>query len=157
MLEEHASIDPLDSLRPVSDATEVRALIEGTRRVHVADAIKAYAVDLAEATRRTPDIRLGASPRATLQLLRMSKAWAATEGRDYVIPDDLQLLLGRVFAHRILLTPDAHVAGRTAEQVISRVLDAVPIPGENRSAQRTGPDGVGGVPGRQNQPSSRVH
>jgi MoxR-like ATPase len=153
MLEEHASTDPLDSLRPVSDATEVRSLIEGVRRVYVADAVKAYAVDLAEATRRTADVRLGASPRATLQLVRMSKAWAAIEGRDYVIPDDMQLLLTRVFAHRILLTPDAHVAGRTAEHVLGRVVDAVPIPGEPRPGQ---PHDVYARRGRQDVPSSRV-
>jgi MoxR-like ATPase len=135
MLDEHAALDPLDTLRPVSDATEVRALIEGVRRVHVADAIKSYAVDLADATRRTTDVRLGASPRATLQLLRMSKAWAAVSGREYVIPDDLQLLLPQVFGHRILLTPDAHVAGRTAEHILGRVLQAVAIPGEPRPGQ----------------------
>jgi MoxR-like ATPase len=128
MLEEHAAIDPLDSLQPVSDAAEVRGLIEGVRRVHVADTVKGYAVDLAEATRRTSDIRLGASPRATLQLLRAAKAWAAVEGRDYVLPDDLQFLLPKVFAHRLLLTSDAHVAGRTAEQVLQRVIESVPIP-----------------------------
>jgi MoxR-like ATPase len=133
MLEEHAAIDPLDSLRPVSDATEVRELIQGVRRVHVSDGIKAYAVDLAEATRRVPDVRLGASPRATLQLLRASKAWAALEGRAYVIPDDMQFLLVRVLAHRLLLTSDAHVAGRTAEDVLSRIASTVPIPAEARA------------------------
>jgi len=133
MLEEHASIDPLDSLRPVSDATQVRGLIDGVRQVHVSDAIKAYAVDLAEATRRVPDVRLGASPRATLQLLRASKAWAALDGRGYVIPDDLQFLLVRVLAHRLLLTSDAHVAGRTAEDVLGRIATTVPIPAEARS------------------------
>ena len=128
MLSEHASIDPLDSLRPVSDATEVRALIAAVRRVHVSDAIKAYAVDLAEATRRAPEIRLGASPRATLQLLRAAKAWAALEGREYVIPDDLQFLLVPVFAHRLLLTTDAHIGGRTAEDILGRLALATPIP-----------------------------
>jgi MoxR-like ATPase len=133
MLEEHAAIDPLDSLRPVSDATQVRSLIESVRRIHVSDAIKAYAVDLAEATRRVPEIRLGASPRATLQLLRASKAWAALDGRAYVIPDDVQFLLVRVLAHRLLLTSDAHVAGRTAEDVLGRIATTVPIPAEARS------------------------
>jgi MoxR-like ATPase len=128
MLGEHASADPLDSLRPVSDATEVRALISAVRRVHVTDAIKAYAVDLAEATRRAPEIRLGASPRATLQLLRAAKAWAALEGREYVIPDDLQYLLVRVVAHRLLMTSDAHIEGRTAEDLLSRIAQSVPIP-----------------------------
>ena len=93
MLAEHAAIDPLDTLQPVSDATEIRALIAAVRAVYVSDAIKAYAVDLAEATRQAVEIRLGASPRATLQLLRAAKAWAALGGREYVIPDDLQYLL----------------------------------------------------------------
>ncbi|MDT4938795.1 MAG: MoxR-like ATPase [Pseudonocardiales bacterium] len=141
MLNEHAAIDPLDSLRPVSDATEVRRLIDSVRAIHVADAIKAYAVDLAEATRHAPEIRLGASPRATLQLLRMAKAWAAIEGRDYVIPDDIQQLLVHVFAHRLLLTSDAYVAGRSASDVLTRIARGIPIPGP--------------VPGENNQVGAR--
>jgi MoxR-like ATPase len=128
MLAEHAATDPLTSLEPVSDATEVRALIDRVRAVHVADGIKAYAVDLAEATRRAADVRLGASPRATLQLLRAAKAWAALDGRDYVIPDDLQALTGPVLAHRLLLTADASIGGRTAEDVLSKVVAMVAIP-----------------------------
>jgi MoxR-like ATPase len=141
MLSEHASVDPLEDLRPVSDATEIRALIDTVRRVHVAEAIKAYAVDLAEATRRTPEIRLGASPRATLQLLRAAKAWAAIDGRDYVIPDDVQLLLTHVLAHRMLLTSDAHVAGRTASDLLHRVVRTTPIPGSDAAGipERTAP------------------
>jgi MoxR-like ATPase len=128
MLSEHAAGDPLASLEPVSDATEVRALIERVRAVHVADGIKAYAVDLAEATRRAADVRLGASPRATLQLLRAAKAWAALDGRDYVIPDDLQTLTGPVLAHRLLLTADASIGGRTAEDVLAKLVATVAIP-----------------------------
>jgi MoxR-like ATPase len=128
MLAEHAATDPLETLQPVSDAAEVRALIDRVRSVHVAEGIKAYAVDLAEATRRAADVRLGASPRATLQLLRAGKAWAALDGRDYVIPDDLQALTGPVLAHRLLLTADASIGGRTAEDVLSKVVATVPIP-----------------------------
>jgi MoxR-like ATPase len=128
MLNEHAAIDPLDSLSPVSDATEVRALIQGVRAVYVSDAVKAYAVDLAEATRRAPEVRLGASPRATLQLLRAAKAWAALEGREYVIPDDLQYLLTPVLAHRLLLTAEAHISGRSAEDLLGRISQATAIP-----------------------------
>ncbi|HZZ98097.1 MAG TPA: MoxR family ATPase [Jatrophihabitantaceae bacterium] len=128
MLSEHASVDPLESLQPVSDASEVRALIGGVRSVHVAEGIKAYAVDLAEATRSAADVRLGASPRATLQLLRAAKAWAAMEGREYVLPDDLQFMLVAVLAHRMLLTADAHVAGRTAEDTLREIMRTVPIP-----------------------------
>ncbi|WP_375493404.1 AAA family ATPase [uncultured Jatrophihabitans sp.] len=128
MLSEHAAEDPLAELGPVSDATEIRALIGAVRQVHVSDAIKAYAVDLAEATRRSADVRLGASPRATLQLLRASKAWAALTGRDYVIPDDLQYLLTPVLEHRLLLTAEAHVAGRSTGELLARIGSSVPIP-----------------------------
>src|SRR4051812_4798750 len=136
MLGEHASADPLEHLRPVSDAGEVRALIAGVRMVHVADSIKAYAVDIAEATRRAADVRLGASPRATLQLLRTAKAWAALEEREYVLPDDLQLVLRPVLAHRLLMTADAHIAGRTPEDLLAKVVRSVPVPG---SAQTPAP------------------
>jgi MoxR-like ATPase len=128
MLSEHAADDPLDALRPVSDAAEVRQLIDTVRRVHAAEAIKAYAVDLAESTRRAPEVRLGASPRATLQLLRVAKAWAAIDGRDYVIPDDLQHLLEPVFGHRVLLSSDAQVAGHTVRDVLARLVRTTPIP-----------------------------
>jgi MoxR-like ATPase len=128
MLGEHAAIDPLDSLPSVSDATEVRSLISAVRSVYVSEAVKAYAVDLAEATRRAAEVRLGASPRATLQLLRAAKAWAALGGREYVIPDDLQFLLAPVFAHRLLLTAEAHVAGRTPNDLLTRVVQHTPIP-----------------------------
>jgi MoxR-like ATPase len=128
MLGEHAAIDPLETLRPVSDATEVRRLIAAVRAVYVSDPVKAYAVDLAEATRRATEVRLGASPRATLQLLRAGKAWAALSGRDYVIPDDLQYLLNPVLGHRLLLTAEAHVGGRTPTDVLSRIAQNTPIP-----------------------------
>lgn len=128
MLGEHAAVDPLDSLQPVSDATEVRTLIAAVRSVYVSEAVKAYAVDLAEATRRAGEVRLGASPRATLQLLRAAKAWAALAGREYVVPDDLQYLLGPVLGHRLLLTAEAHVAGRTTADILNRIAHTTPIP-----------------------------
>jgi MoxR-like ATPase len=128
MLGEHAAVDPLDTLLPVSDATEVRALIGAVRSVYVSESIKAYAVDLAEATRRAAEIRLGASPRATLQLLRASKAWAALSGREYVIPDDMQYLLAPVLGHRLLLTAEAHVAGRSTNDILERIGRSTPIP-----------------------------
>jgi len=130
MLAEQASVDPLDTLPPVSDAREVRALIEAVRAVHVAESIKAYAVDLAEATRQSPDLRLGASPRATLQLLRAAKAWAALGGREYVIPDDIQGLTTPVLAHRLLLTAETQISGRTAEDALTKIVGSVPIPSD---------------------------
>jgi MoxR-like ATPase len=119
----------------VSDATEVRSLIAAVRSVYVSEPIKAYAVDLADASRKANDVRLGASPRAALQLVRAAKAWAALGGREFVIPDDLQYLLAPVLGHRLLLTAEAHVAGRTVNDVISRIARSTPIPAA--AAERT--------------------
>jgi MoxR-like ATPase len=84
-------------------------------------------VALVEATRRSPDLRLGASPRAGLQLLRTARAAAALAGRDHVLPDDVQAVAVPVLAHRLLLTPDAAAARRRAEQVVTDLLATVPV------------------------------
>jgi MoxR-like ATPase len=138
MLGEHAAVDPLLSLEPVSTSTEVQSLIAGVRGIHVADALKAYAVDLAEATRRSRSVRLGASPRATLHLLRTAKAWAAMEGRDYVLPDDLQFLLSPVLAHRLLLSAEAQLSGISADQVLASVVQSVALPDPRTAATANG-------------------
>jgi MoxR-like ATPase len=128
MLADHAGSDPLDALQPVSTATEVRALITAVHRLHVSDAVRQYAVDLVNATRRAPDLRLGASPRATLQLLRAGKAQAALSGREYVLPDDLQRLAQPVLAHRVLPTAEAQIARRSPDSIVSDVVRSVPVP-----------------------------
>jgi MoxR-like ATPase len=97
-------------------------------RLHVSEAIRRYVVALVEASRRSPDLRLGASPRAGLQLLRAARAGAALAGRDHVLPDDVQTLATSVLAHRLLLTPDAALARRSAEQVVADLLSTVPVP-----------------------------
>jgi len=128
MLDGHGATDPLNELRPVSDAATVRRLIGHVRQVHVADAVKQYAIDLVTATREAPDLRLGASPRASLQLLRAAKAQAALSGRDYVLPDDVQRLAQHVLAHRLLLTAEAQIARRGTDGVVESVLRSVPVP-----------------------------
>ncbi len=128
MLDTHGRTDPLDDLEPVADAGEVRKLVEVVQSIHVAEAVKQYVVDLVTATRRSPDLRLGASPRSTLQLLRAARAHAALDGRDFVLPDDVQVLAGPVLAHRLLPTPEAQVSCRTPEQVVSGLLARVPVP-----------------------------
>jgi MoxR-like ATPase len=135
MLSEHAATDPLDVLAPVSDAAEVRALIDTVRSVHIAASMKAYAVDLATATRESSAVRLGASPRASLQLVRAAKAWAAMAGRDYVIPDDLQFLVPHAFGHRLLLTAEAHMNGRGPSEVLASIVNSVPIPAPTSADQ----------------------
>jgi MoxR-like ATPase len=128
MLAGHTRIDPLDEVEPVTSAAEVAKLVEVVRGVHVASSLYRYAVDIVAATRRSPDLRLGASPRATLHLVRAAKAWAALEQRDYVVPDDVQRLVVPVLSHRLLMSPEAAMGGRTAEQVLAAVLTAVPAP-----------------------------
>jgi len=136
MLDSHGSSSPLDDLEPVTDAREVAKLVDLVREVHVAPAIRRYAVDLAIATRESPDLRLGASPRATLHLIRAARAAAALDDRDYVVPDDLQALAVPVLAHRLLPTAEAQIARRGPEQVVRELLARVPVPGESAGAAR---------------------
>ena len=138
MLDSHGITNPLDDLSPVADAMEIVKLIDTVRRIHVSDPVRRYAVELVNATRGAPDIRLGASPRATLQLLRASRAAAALDGRDYVLPDDIKMLAEPVLAHRIMLSSEAQVARRSARQVIADLLARVPVPMETTAASGGG-------------------
>ena len=128
MLDAHGSSSPLADLQPVARAEDIRELIVAVRQVHVADALKQYAISLVTATRSTPELRLGASPRATLHLLRASRAAAALAGRDFVIPDDVQALALPVLAHRLLPSAEALVARRQPEDVLAGIVEQVPLP-----------------------------
>jgi MoxR-like ATPase len=122
MLDIHSASSPLDRLIPVANATELRALTHAVRSVHLSESVRRYAVSLVAATRTHPGLRLGASPRATLHLARACRAYAALDGRDYVIPDDIQALAVPVLAHRLF--PAAQ-----AEQVLADLVNATPLPG----------------------------
>jgi MoxR-like ATPase len=128
MLDDRGTTDPLTTLTPVADAATVRDLVDAVRRLHVSEAIRRYVVALVEASRRSPDLRLGASPRAGLQLLRAARASAALSGRDHVLPDDVQALAATVLSHRLQLTADAALGHRSTEQVIAGLLAGVPVP-----------------------------
>ena len=128
MLDHHGSTSPLDNLRPVARASDVQDLVVAVRGVLVSDQVKDYIISLANATRTSPELRLGASPRATLHLLRASRAWAALDGRDYVIPDDVQRLARPVLAHRLLPTAEAIVERHQPEQVVDRIVAQLPLP-----------------------------
>ena len=128
MLDNHGSRSPLDQLSPVARASDVQELVTAVRRVLVSDQVKDYIISLANATRTSPELRLGASPRATLHLLRASRAWAALDGRDYVIPDDVQRLARPVLAHRLLPTAEAIVERHLPEQVVDRIVAQLPLP-----------------------------
>jgi MoxR-like ATPase len=128
MLDTHGSSSPLDQLEPVATATDVRELILAVRGVLVSKQVKEYIITLAAATRSAQELRLGASPRSALHLLRASRARAALEGRDYVIPDDIQALAAPVLAHRLLPTAEALVERKLPEQVVARLVTELPLP-----------------------------
>ena len=128
LLEHHARRDPLDDLQPVADPRLVRALIATTRAVHASDLVKQYVVALVRATRSSTDLRLGASPRAALHLVRAAKSLAAMDGRSMVLPDDIKTLAQPVLAHRLLPSGDAQLARRSPEDALATILDHVPVP-----------------------------
>ncbi|MFW6775314.1 AAA family ATPase [Nocardioides sp. CPCC 205120] len=129
MLQHHAGRDPLADLEPVTDAAEIRKLVSMVAQVYVAESVQRYAVAITTATRRSPDLELGASPRATLHLVRAAKALAAVNGREFVLPDDVASLTGPVLAHRVLARPDAAGARRSSAEVLARLVAGVPVPG----------------------------
>ena len=130
MLDLHGGPEPVtvEELEPVTSTGRVVAMTEAARAVHVAPGLRGYLVDLAEATRRHPGLALGVSPRATLALQGAARARAASLGRGYVVPDDVKALAGPVLEHRLVLTPEAAIAGVTGADVLAEVLDAVAVP-----------------------------
>ena len=128
MLDTHTRANPLDDLEPVTDASEVRKLCGIVAQVYVSEAVQRYAVALTAATRRSQELTLGASPRATLHLVRAAKASAAMEGRDYVLPDDNQRPARTVLAHRLLPAVEAAMSGRSTTAILDSLLAAVPVP-----------------------------
>ena len=133
MLGAHTAANPLDALEPVTDVTEVRKLIEIVGQVHVSPAVQQYAVALAQATRTSPLLTLGASPRAILQLVRAAKALAALSGRDFVLPDDLLALAAPVLAHRLVPSVEATMAGQDTATALATLVRGVPVPGATRA------------------------
>lgn len=128
MLDRQEAADPLAHLSPVATIDHVTRLVDVCRRLYAAPEVKQYVVDLADATRRDPMLRLGASPRAGIQLLRAAKALAAMSGRDHVLPDDVQELAEPVLAHRLLPSTEARLAGQGATATLRGVVDRTPLP-----------------------------
>jgi MoxR-like ATPase len=132
MLDSHGKTEPLDELRPVTDAATMSALIDIVRGLYTSTAVKTYVVDLVTATRNTPSLRLGASPRASLHLLRAARAHAALQGRLHVLPDDVQALIGPVLAHRVIATGEAQLARRSTTDILADIVRRVPVPAGRR-------------------------
>ncbi len=119
---------PIDRVGPVVGTGDILALRALVQEVHVADAIQEYIVDLVGATRTDRQLALGASPRASLDLLHSSQAMAVLRGREYVQPDDVKRLAPSVLAHRVILHADARVQSRSAEDVIRLLMQQTPVP-----------------------------
>jgi MoxR-like ATPase len=133
MLDSHGQSSPLDALEAVSDATQIARLIEIVRTIHVSPQVRRYAIDLVTATRNSSELRLGASPRATLHLLRAARAAAALDDRDYVLPDDMQDLVVAVLSHRLLPTAESQIGRRSTEDIVTDIVARVPVPDDGRS------------------------
>lgn len=114
---------PFDLVHPVTNAQELIQAQEEIRRIHVSDQVADYIVALADATRSHPQLKMGASPRATRGLYRAVKVWAAMEGRDFVTPDDVKALTHPVLEHRMVLESGARFSGVTAKTLLDEVLD----------------------------------
>lgn len=119
---------PFETVETVTCAEELVKLQDQAAQVYVSDAVAAYIVALAGATRSHTDLSMGASPRGSRGLYRAAKVWAAMEGRDYVTPDDVQYLAVPVLSHRLLLTGQARFSGKSAESVVWEVLSSVEVP-----------------------------
>lgn len=126
MLDHHGVRDPLEDLRPVTDAANVAHAISSVADLYTSDALRQYVVDVVAATRRHPSVRLGASPRASLQLLRAARAHAALDGRNHAIPEDVATMAEPVLAHRVLIARGQ--ADLSPNEVVADVLQSVRVP-----------------------------
>ena len=127
MIEGHAAANPVDDLQPVAGTADVVKLIDTVRAVYVSDEVKQYVINLVSATREHPDLRLGASPRASLHLVRAARAHAVLSGRGFVLPDDIKYLAVPVLAHRLIPTAEARIGRREPQQIITDLLERVPV------------------------------
>src|SRR5579862_2431251 len=125
-----AASDPLPDVHGVVDSEQLRAWQRQRGAVRVADDVRTYLLRLVRATRGHADLELGASPRASLALYRACQAWAVVEGRDYVIPDDVKRLAAPVLTHRLILSASARLRGASAEAVVERLTQEMPVPVE---------------------------
>ena len=129
MLDSQQYHHPLEDIEQVVEAEELLTAQQELRSVHVGDLLKEYIVSLVDASRKHPDVYLGASPRGALGLYRTGQALAALRGRDYVIPDDIKHLAQGVLAHRLIISPSARIKNVDALAVVDELLQSVPVPG----------------------------
>ncbi|HKG09881.1 MAG TPA: AAA family ATPase, partial [Gaiellaceae bacterium] len=128
MLTEQTVEPPLDSLEPVTAAEEVLAVVEEARRVFVEESLNRYVVALLRHTRSDPRLYLGASPRSGIALLRVAKARALLDEREYVEPGDVKAIAEAVLAHRLILAPEARAAGLSGADLVREAVEKTPVP-----------------------------
>lgn len=124
--------EPVDLIGPVADATVVRWMSERLEEVHASGPLRSYLLDVAGATRRHPGLSLGLSPRGVLAVLRVARARAASQSRDYVTPDDIKALAVVMLPHRLLARPDSRVRGLGSTDIVTEIIDSVPVPRKGR-------------------------
>jgi MoxR-like ATPase len=128
MLTEQTTEEPLEALEPVSTAGEVVGVVEDAKTVYVEDSLQRYVVALLRHTRSDSRLYLGGSPRAGIALLRVAKARALVDGREFLAPEDVKAVAVPVLAHRLILAPEARAAGATAEALVRDALEKTPVP-----------------------------
>ncbi len=129
MLDSQQRVHPIENVRQVVSAQDLIGAQQAVREVYVDRLIKEYIVAIVEATRRHPDVYLGASPRGSLALLKTTQAKAAMRGRDFVAPDDVKELSDATLAHRLILSPAARLKHIDARGIVSEIVNSVPVPG----------------------------
>jgi len=135
ILDSQRVIHPVEEIGQVVSAEELVQAQERVKDVYVDDLIKEYIVELVRATRKHPDVYLGASPRGSLALYKTSRALAAVQGREYVIPDDIKALAEPTLAHRLIISPSARIKDVDARSVVQEILESVPVPGARARAR----------------------
>ena len=118
---------PIDILDSVAQGADIPRLAEEVWKIHVDDSVRTYIVALVQATRNHPDLALGSSPRGGLALYRGAQARAAVQGRDYVLPDDVQALTGLALPHRCIVKPESALRGRTAASIVAEIVEQTPL------------------------------
>lgn len=136
MLDSQQYEHPVNLIQQVVSVQELLAAQQAIRDVYLAPEIKQYIIDLVTATRRHPDVYLGASPRGALALYRTAQARAASVGHDYVQPDDIKALAEATLAHRIIIGPTARIRDISAQAIVRDILATVPVPGATIGARR---------------------
>ena len=131
MLERFRIDDPMQTLKPVVTQEELLQVQQERKTIRIEASIRDYIVRISEATRANVDISLGASPRATLALYQVSQAWAALQGRDYVLPDDVKHITPHVLSHRLIIAPHAQLRGRNVQELIADIVGSVAVPVES--------------------------